>query len=96
MFAHEEGENDFSNTDLNASDKSVRSKTAASYDYFNTNALHASEIKSEFDSWIIDQVNEVYPNWNNDASSEVAGQLQELGGGTTRYIVKVGIRPNVQ
>jgi hypothetical protein len=33
MFAHVEGNTDFSNADLNASNKSIRSKVAASTDY---------------------------------------------------------------
>lgn len=38
MYAHQEGANDFENADLNASDKSISSKTAASADYFSSNA----------------------------------------------------------
>ncbi len=39
MFAHVEGNADFSDADLNASGKSIRSKTAASSDYFSANAF---------------------------------------------------------
>src|SRR5690606_24487663 len=34
MFDHQAGDNDFSDITLNASDKNLRSKTAASSDYF--------------------------------------------------------------
>lgn len=94
MFAHVEGNDDFSDTDLNASDKSVRSKTAASTDYFSANTTDASAIKSEFDVWIAEQVTDVYPNWAATASEGVAGQIQEAGGGSTRYVNAKGLELN--
>jgi hypothetical protein len=94
MFAHIEGANDFSDPDLNASDKSVRSKTAASQDYFSANSTDATAIKEEFDGWIASQVNDVFPNWDNTATPGVAGQLQEGGGGSTRYITGKGLELN--
>ncbi|MDE0471516.1 MAG: DUF4856 domain-containing protein, partial [Ekhidna sp.] len=51
MFAHKKGSDNFKDADLNASDKSVRSKTAASSDFFSANTAAASAIKEEFDSW---------------------------------------------
>ncbi len=94
MFAHVEGANDFSNTDLNASGKSVRSKTAASTDYFSTNTTTANVIKADFDTYIADQVNDVFPNWGVTATAGNAGNLQEAGGGSTRYINGKGLELN--
>ncbi|WP_420574149.1 DUF4856 domain-containing protein [Kordia sp.] len=94
MFAHEEGNNDFSDADLNASGKSIRSKTAASSDYFSANTTEANAIKADFDSWIAAQVSEVFPAWTNNATAGNPGQLQEAGGGSTRYINGKGLEYN--
>ncbi|MGB5981289.1 MAG: DUF4856 domain-containing protein [Nonlabens sp.] len=90
-FAHEAGENNFDDADLNASDKSIRSKVAASQDYFFTNTTDQAAIRADFESWISGQVNEVFPAWNTIASAGVAGNLQQAGGGTTRYINAKGL-----
>ncbi|MBC3757809.1 DUF4856 domain-containing protein [Hyunsoonleella sp. SJ7] len=84
----------FSDSDLNDSSKSIRSKTAASADFFSANTTDANAIKAEFDSWIKAQVDEVFPNWNVDATEGVAGKLQEGGGSTTRYINAKGLEYN--
>ncbi|GAA3621955.1 DUF4856 domain-containing protein [Flavivirga jejuensis] len=94
MFAHVEGVADFSDTDLNASDKSIRSKTAASADYFSANTTEANTIKADFDNWISAQVLDVFPNWENIATAGNAGQLQEAGGESTRYINAKGLELN--
>ncbi|QHI35912.1 hypothetical protein IMCC3317_12600 [Kordia antarctica] len=94
MFAHVEGNADFSNTDLNASNKSIRSKTAASSDFFSANTTDANAIKADFDLWISNQVAEVFPNWTNTATAGNAGNLQEAGGGTTRYLNGKGLEYN--
>ena len=97
MFDHQEGNDDFEdlgNLNLNASSKSVRSKTAASADFFSSNATDAVAIKAEFDSWIEEQVTDVYPNWSNDAAAGVAGKIQEAGGGSTRYVNGKGLELN--
>lgn len=95
MFAHVEGGNDFSDAELNASGKSVRSKTAASRDYFSSNATDATAIKEEFDGWIKSQVDDVFPNWNNDASAGNAGVIQEGGAdGSKRYVNADGLELN--
>jgi hypothetical protein len=94
MFAHVEGANDFSDANLNASGKNVRSKVAASQDYFSANTTLSSAIKSDFDLWISEQANTVFPNWNNVASAGTAGQLQQTGGGTIRYINGKGFEYN--
>ena len=94
MYDHQEGADDFADVDLNASDKSVRGKTAASEDYFSANATDATVIRSDFDEFIKGQVDEVFPNWLTVASSGVAGVLQEAGGGSNRYINAKGLEFN--
>ncbi len=94
MFDHKENAQDYSDASLNASNKSVRSKTAASYDYFNTNTVDASAIRSQFDGWISAQVAEVFPNWSTDAAAGQAGKIQEAGGGSTRYVNAKGLEYN--
>ncbi len=91
MFSHEEGNSNFEDAVLNASEKNVRSKIAASQDYFSANATDASAIKSSFDEWIEKQVSEVFPMWNEDASAGVAGAIQEAGGGSVRYVNAKGL-----
>ncbi len=92
MYNHQEGGNDFSEADLNASEKNPRSKTAASNDYFSTNTAEATEIKEVFDGYIADQVNDVFPRWGELASAGVAGQIAD--GSSTRYINDKGLELN--
>ena len=97
MFSHIEGANDFEdlpNLELNSSSKNVRSKTAASVDYFSSNTTASNALKAEFDGYIRDQAQEVFPNWDNVASEGNPGQLQENGGGSTRYINDKGLENN--
>lgn len=94
MYDHVQGANNFTNPALNAENKSVRAKTAASFDFFNTNATVSQQVKSDFDGWIEEQVNDVYPFWNTTATAGVAGKLQESGGGSTRYINGKGLELN--
>ncbi len=86
--------NNFEDDVLNASSKSIRSKVAASSDFFAANATDASAIKSTFDSWIAEQVNDVYPNWGEIAVAGQSGQIQEAGGGSTRYVNNKGLELN--
>ncbi|UAM99217.1 DUF4856 domain-containing protein [Polaribacter litorisediminis] len=83
--------NKFSDATLNASSKSIRSKTAASKDFFEMNSSDAIQIKADFDTWITAQAEEVFPNWNNNAAQGVAGQLQEAGGGPIRWVNAKGL-----
>ncbi|WP_343485733.1 DUF4856 domain-containing protein [Allomuricauda sp. d1] len=92
MFAHAEGEMDFSDADLNASDKNVRGKTAASFDFFSNNATDQALIRADFESWIQIQVDEVFPRWNEAASEGMAGQIAD--GSSTRYIDSRGLEMN--
>ena len=97
MFSHIEGANDFEDLpglELNSSSKNVKSKTAASVDYFSSNTTVSNALKADFDSYIGEQVQEVFPNWDNVASAGNSGQLQENGGGSTRYINAKGLEYN--
>ena len=84
--------NYFSDNDLDSSSKNVRSKTAASADYFSGTA-EAVSIKQDFDGFISKQVTEVFPNWDVDAVEGTAGKIQEVGG-STRYVNAKGLEYN--
>lgn len=92
MFAHEEGDTDFEDADLNVSDKSIRSKTAASVDYFSTNATDQALIRADFEAWISAQVEAVFPNWQVAAVPGTAGQIAD--GESTRYVGANGLEYN--
>lgn len=92
MYNHEAGANDFDNDDLNSSGKNARSKTAASRDYFTGNTPESIEIKEDFDGYIADQVNNVFPRWGELASAGVAGQIAD--GNSTRYVNGKGLELN--
>ncbi|MBC6998330.1 DUF4856 domain-containing protein [Cytophaga sp. FL35] len=92
MFAHAEGEMDFEDADLNASDKNILSKTAASKDYFSDNTADQSLIRKDFTDWISAQVSEVFPNWNTAAAPGTAGQIAD--GESTRYVNAQGLEYN--
>ena len=94
MYAHQEGVNDFSDADLNTSSKSVRSKTAASQDFFSASSTAAAAIKADFDAYITDQVANVFPRWADNASTGLSGQIQEAGGGSIRYVNGKGLENN--
>ncbi|MFT4533062.1 MAG: hypothetical protein ACJA1A_000819 [Saprospiraceae bacterium] len=82
----------FSDADLNASTKSIKSKVAASTDLFSTNTTEAAAIKSQLEQWILSQVNEVFPNENELAEAGKAGQIAD--GTSTRYISAKGLEYN--
>ncbi|SDE06868.1 protein of unknown function [Pricia antarctica] len=92
MFAHEAGNADFTDVDLNASDKSIKSKTAASADFFGGNATDQAAIRADFDGWITGQVEEVFVNWETTAAPGVAGQMPH--GEQVRYINAKGLEYN--
>lgn len=93
-FDHNAGENNFENADLNLSSKNIRSKVASSADFFLSNTTDAAAIKVDFDFWISAQVNEVFPKWNEVASKGNAGQIQQAGGGSVRYVNAKGLEYN--
>ena len=84
--------NPFARADLNAATKSIKSKVAASRDFFFTNTTEASVIKNDFETWINAQVNEVFPARNNLAAEGVAGQLAD--GTSTRWVNAKGLEYN--
>lgn len=84
--------NPFSDADLNASDKSVKSKVAASNDYFSGNSVKSNEIKNDFEQFISDQTNIVFANKNEVAAPGVAGQI--LDGDNIRYVDAKGLELN--
>ncbi|MEL7270011.1 MAG: DUF4856 domain-containing protein [Bacteroidota bacterium] len=92
MFAHEEGNMDFENADLNSSDKNVRGKTAASFDFFSSNATNQALIRADFEGWIDQQATEVFPNWGVAAVAGSAGQLSD--GSSVRYVTSDGLEMN--
>lgn len=90
MFANEN--NPFSTEDLNNATKDIKSKTAASRDFFSANAVEAQEIKETFETWMAAQVNEVLPNKDQAASAGVAGQIAD--GSSVRYVNSLGLEYN--
>lgn len=79
----------FSDSELNASEKSIKSKVAASRDYFSGNASLSAEIKNDFETWLSAQVNEVFPNRNELAEAGQPGQIADGSG--ERYINGEGL-----
>ncbi len=96
MYANETADgtdaNPFSDAALNESTKSIRSKTAASADFFSSNTVDAAAIKEDFASWISAQVNEIFPNENELAEAGKAGQIAD--GTSTRYVNAKGLEYN--
>lgn len=84
--------NPYSNQELNEASKSVKSKVAASEDYFSANTAVSAAIKADFESWISAQVEEVFPNENVAAEAGVAGQIAD--GSSTRYVNAKGFEYN--
>lgn len=84
--------NPYSDADLNSATKSIKSKVAASTDYFSSNTAVSSEIKAQFETWISAQVDEVFPNENIQAQPGVAGQIAD--GSSTRYVSAKGFEYN--
>ncbi|MEM8847926.1 MAG: DUF4856 domain-containing protein [Bacteroidota bacterium] len=89
-FAHLEGAADFSDADLNASDKQVRNKTASSFIYTTElPSIESTTVKTDFDGYITEQVTDVFPFWNQVATEGNAGQLPD--GSSTRYVNARGL-----
>ena len=82
----------FSDSTLNESTKSIKSKVAASTDFFSTNSAESASIKADIESWIIAQVDEVFPNRNNLAEAGKAGQIAD--GTSVRYVNAKGLEYN--
>lgn len=82
----------FSNTDLNVTSKTIKSKTAASTDFFASNAAASALIRSDFERWISSQVDAVFPAQQQLASVGIAGQIAD--GTNTRYVNSKGLEYN--
>ncbi len=91
-YGHEEGESNFMDLDLNGSSKNLKSKTAASTDYFSANTADQSTIRADFDGWLSAQANEVFPEFDTVASPGNPGQLAD--GSSTRYVSGQGLEYN--
>lgn len=91
MFGHEKDMADFSDADLNASDKNIRSKTAGSAEFAGSSA-EAAAIRSDIEEWITKQVDEVFEEWNATAAAGTAGQI--IDGSSTRYVSAEGVEYN--
>ncbi len=87
-----EDANPFANAALNESTKSVKSKVAASKDFFSANTVDASVIKADFEKWIEAQIDEVFPAENELAEAGKPGQIAD--GSSTRYINAQGLEYN--
>lgn len=87
-----EDANPYANSELNSATKNVKSKVAASRDYYSTNTTASAELKNKFEEWLRAQVNEVYPNENTLAEPGVPGQIAD--GSSTRYINSQGLEYN--
>jgi hypothetical protein len=82
----------FSNSSLNESTKSVKSKVAASADFFSSNATESAEHKNQFELWVSGQISDVFPNENSLAEEGIAGQIAD--GTSTRYVNEKGFEYN--
>ena len=82
----------FSNSDLNESTKSIKSKVAASEDFFSANKTESATITNQFEDWIKAQVSEVFPNELILAAPGIAGQIAD--GSSTRYVNAKGLEYN--
>jgi hypothetical protein len=92
IFRNTEGTMPFTDADLNASTKSIRSKVAASRDLFFTNTTASTAIRNTMDEWLTAQVTEVFPNRNEVAAVGQAGQIAD--GSSVRYINANGLEYN--
>lgn len=87
MFANTN--NPFPSEELNSSDKSIKSKVAASQLYFSSNTVASNAIKNDFQELINLQADEVFSNQNVVAAPGVAGQIAD--GSNVRYIDSKGL-----
>lgn len=92
MYDHAEDDQDFSETELNESDKQLKSKTAFSTDFFSTNIADVSEIRAKYDELITEQATN-YATWDTAATATVAGYMDETDG-TRRYFNENGVESN--
>lgn len=82
----------FSDLALNESTKSVKSKVAASQDFFASNSVESAQIKTDLESWIKAQVSEINPYANQLAVPGTPGQIAD--GSKARYVNAKGLEYN--
>lgn len=82
----------YSSAELNAATKNVKSKVAASTDYFSSNTAVSAELKNQLEAWIINQTQDVFPNENTLAAPGQPGQIAD--GSSTRYVNGKGFEYN--
>src|SRR5690606_27285960 len=90
MFSN--SNNPFSSEELNGSDKSIKSKVAASSLYFSSNSVESTGIKNDFEGFITEQMDVVKLNRDQLAQPGVAGQIADGSG--VRYINGKGLEMN--
>jgi len=90
MFSNENSP--FEDISLNESSKSVKSKIAASTQYFSANTVESSEIKNDFASYISDQFTTVKDNKDVLAEAGIAGQIAQDA--SVRYVNEKGLELN--
>ena len=84
--------NPYADASLNESTKSIKSKVAASREFFSDETALSALIKADFEDWINAQVEEVFPNENEVAAAGQAGQIAD--GSSTRYVNNKGLEYN--
>ncbi|WP_116105186.1 DUF4856 domain-containing protein [Lewinella sp. IMCC34191] len=82
----------YASAELNAATQSIRSKVAASRDYFFADATTSALIKADFDLWLEAQAAEVFPRWDELATAGQAGQIAD--GSRARYVNANGLEYN--
>jgi hypothetical protein len=90
MFANKN--NPFISQDLNQSDKSIRSKVAASADYFGSNTASSAKVKLQMEEWIGLQIQEIGAESDKLALKGSSGQI--VDGNAVRYIGAKGLEYN--
>lgn len=90
MFKNEN--NPFADASLNSSTKTVRSKTAASKEYFSSNTTASNKVKAFIEDALTKQYTVVKPRKDENASAGIAGQVND--GGKARYVNEKGIELN--
>lgn len=96
MFNHQEGEDDFLDTNLNSSSLSIRTNIANSIDYYpeGEDDQNVIAIKEDFDDLITEQVTVVFPNGDKDAVKASAGKILKINDETIIYVDGRGVELN--
>ena len=82
----------FEDAVLNASTKSIKSKVAASRDFFSSDAVASAQIKGQIESWISTQMTDISASSGEVAAPGVAGQIAD--GTSARYVGTNGLEYN--